>query len=66
MILCNQGSAYAAAGNRQQALLCYRKAAVQGDPKAIDHLRQWGEDVSAFTVIEPDLDAVLFDELKDR
>ena len=65
MILCNLGSAYAAVGNRQQAILCYRKAASHGDPKAIDHLRQYGEDVSAFTAIAPDLDAVLFGELKE-
>ena len=65
MILCNMGSAYAAAGNRQQAILCYRKAAVLGDPMAIDHLSRWGEDVSAFTAVAPDLDAVLFGELSE-
>ena len=66
MILCNLGSAYAAVGDRQKATLCYRKAAAQGDPKAIDHLRQWGENVSAFTAVEPDLDAVLFGELAEN
>ena len=65
MVLCNLGSAYAAVGNREQAILCYQKAAAHGDAKAIEHLRKWGEDVSAFTAIEPDLDAVLFGELKE-
>lgn len=63
MVLCNLGSAYAAAGDEAQAVCCYEKAAQRGDALAIRKLRERGMDVGGYTQQDADFGAELFAEL---